>query len=87
MSPLLTAGVVSLACLIAGLSLSALGGRRSGGWVVVVLGAAGVLYTVVTYPQRLSLVIVPLSVSPAVDWLYQRRESASESASRRQNSH
>jgi len=59
---MLSAGVVSLACLIAVLSLSAVIGRRCSGWGVVVLGAAGGLYSVLTYPQRLLLVIFPLSV-------------------------
>ena len=59
---MLTAGVVLLACLIVVFSLFALIGHRSGGWGAIVLGAAGLIYSLATYPQHVLLVIFPLSV-------------------------
>lgn len=59
---MLTPGLVLLACLIVVLSLATLVGHRSGGWGAIVLGAAGLLYSVATYPQHLLLVTFPLSV-------------------------
>jgi hypothetical protein len=59
---MLTAGVVIAACLVAALTLFALLRVRNVGWGGILLGLAGLVYSFVAYPDRVVLVVLPLSV-------------------------
>jgi hypothetical protein len=59
---LVTIGVLLLACLVAALAIFAWVGVRNAGWVGVLLGLAGAVYSFVSYPDRLLLIVSPLSV-------------------------
>jgi hypothetical protein len=57
-----TAGVLIVACLAGALTLVALLPGHRVGWVGALLGLSGLWYSFAAYPERIILVVFPLSV-------------------------
>jgi hypothetical protein len=57
-----TAGVLIVACLAGALMLFALLPGRRVGWLGVLLGLSGLSYSCAAYPDRIILILLPLSV-------------------------
>jgi hypothetical protein len=59
---MVSAGIVFVACIITALTLFALVGFRRGAWSAILLGAVGIIYSIFTYPARILIIVLPLSV-------------------------
>ena len=59
---MLTTGLLLAVAIIAALTLVAILGRGGGGPSAILLGAGGVAYAVARYPERILIVVFPLSV-------------------------
>jgi hypothetical protein len=59
---MVSAGIAFVACIITALTLFALLGFRSGAWSAILLGAVGIIYSIFTYPARILIIVLPLSV-------------------------
>lgn len=58
---MLTSGVLIVACLVAALILFALLPVRRSRWGGVLLGLCGLVYSFIAYPDRIALIVLPLS--------------------------
>jgi hypothetical protein len=59
---MLSAGLVLAVSVIAAVTLVAIFGRGGRGWSALLIGAGGVAYAIARYPERILLIVFPLSV-------------------------
>ena len=59
---MLSTGLALAVSIIAAVALVAIFGRGGGGLSAILLGAGGVAYAVARYPERILIVVFPLSV-------------------------